>query len=349
MTSAATDSPKHAPTHEQMHLYKSEEGFERIMSWYDAVVAKITVPVESVWLDTRFGRTHALAAGRRDAEPLLLIPGVAGSAPLFRRAIEPLSRHFRVYAVDIPGQPGRSDPNPVSLLDDSHVRWVCDLLDSLGLQSAHIGGQSAGGGIAMQVGVEAPHRTRSVIMFGPTGLARARLPVKIWLTKVMTKRSADALEEDLTAKSIRPDRTGESFGTYDRELARSMALCTRYFRVDRAVGVYNEVSGRVDFLKGLRVLKKFFLAEKKSWQSQLKVPALLVFGEHELSLNPYKVAEKAKRTIPHLETAVLKHAGHGAIFDQPEKVAEMMREFVFDRVLIKHSQPQEEVLGGKAL
>lgn len=350
MKSAAEYKQKPVPTPEQMRLYKSEEGFDRIMSWYDNVVAKITVPVESVWLDTRFGCTHALAAGRRDAEPLLLIPGVAGSAPLFRRALEPLSRHFRVYALDIVGQPGRSDPNPISMLDNSHVLWVCDVLDSLGLQSAHIAGQSAGGGVAMRVGVDVPHRTRSVIMFGPTGLARARLPVKIWLTKVMTKRSADALEDDLTAKSIRPDRTGESFGTYDRELARSMALCTRYFRVDRAVGVYNESTGRVDFLQGLKVLKKFFLSEKKSWQSQLKVPALLVFGEHELSLNPYKVAARARKIIPQLETVVLKHAGHGAIFDQPEKVADMMREFVFERVLTAtRTISFEEVAGGKAL
>jgi pimeloyl-ACP methyl ester carboxylesterase len=185
----------------------------------------------------------------------------------------------------------------------------------------------------MKFGIERPERTRSVIMFGPTGLSRARLPVKIWVTKVMTKRSANALEDDLTAKSIRPERTGESFGTYDRELARSMALCTRYFRVDRSLGIYNQETQRVDYAAGLKVLKKFFLAERKSWQARLKVPSLLIFGEHELSLNPYKICEKAQRNIPGIETAVIKHAGHGAIFDQPEKVATMMREFVYDRVL----------------
>lgn len=347
--SSAKQTTVHKPTPEQLALYKSEEGYAKLMDWYDNVVAKIKTPVESVYVDTRFGPTHMLAAGRPNAEPLLLIPGVAGSAPLYRRALEPLSKHFRVYALDIVGQPGRSAPNPASLLDNSQVDWVCDVLDGLDLQSAHVAGQSAGGALAMRVGIEAPHRTRSVIMFGPTGLARARLPVKIWVTKVMTKRSADALEDDLTAKSIRPDRTGESFGTYDRELARSMALCTRHFRVDRAVGVYNEESGRVDLMKGIGVLKKFFLAEKKSWQAQLKVPAFLFFGEHELSLNPYKVAAKAKKTIPHLETAVLKHAGHGAIFDQPEKVAEMMREFVFERVLAKRAASEADEVGEHAI
>jgi len=78
------------------------------------------------------------------------------------------------------------------------------------------------------------------------------------------------------------------------------------------------------------------------------VPALLLFGEHELSINPYKVAEKARRTIPHLETAVLKHAGHGAIFDQPDKVAEMMREFVFERVLAKRGSDDTREVGEHA-
>ena len=329
-------------TLEKLSLFKDEEGYEKIMAWYDSVVAKIDAPVKSVWADTRFGRTHMLTAGRPDAEPILLIPGAAGSAPLYRRAIEHLHKDFRVFAVDVVGGPGRSDPNPLSFSDDSYTLWLCDVLDSLGLKSAHIGGQSAGGGIAMRFGIERPERTRSVIMFGPTGLARARLPVKIWLTKVATKRSANALEEDLTAKSIRPERTGDSFGTYDRELARSMALCTRHFRVDRSLGVYNEETEKVDIRKGLQVLKKFFLAEPKSWQARLKVPSLLIFGEHELSVNPYKICRKAEKTIPGIQTAVIKHAGHGAIFDQPEKVAIMMKQFVDDRVL-NHEQQDGDV------
>jgi len=318
---------------DKMRLFKSDEGYEKIMAWYDSVVAKIDAPVKSVWAETRYGRTHLLAAGNPAAEPVILIPGAAGSAPLYRRAIEHLHKDFRVYAVDVVGGPGRSDPNPLSFNDDSYTIWLCDVLTSLGLDSAHICGQSAGGGLAMKFAIERPERARSVVMFGPTGLARARLPVKIWLTKVMTKRDENALEKDLTAKSIRPERTGESFGTYDRELARSMALCTRHFRLDRSLGIYDEDRGKINIRAGLGVLKKFFLAEKKSWQASLRVPSLLFFGEHELSVNPYKICTKAEKVIPGIETHVVKHAGHGAIFDQPEKVAKMMKTFVYDKVV----------------
>ena len=325
----------------KMNLFKSEEGYDKIMAWYDSVVAKIDAPVKSVWAETRYGRTHLLAAGNPAAEPVILIPGAAGSAPLYRRAIEHLHKNFRVYAVDVVGGPGRSDPNPLSFSDDSYTIWLCDVLTGLGLDSAHICGQSAGGGLAMKFAIERPERARSVIMFGPTGLARARLPVKIWVTKVMSKRDENALEDDLTAKSIRPKRTGESFGTYDRELARSMALCTRHFRLDRSLGIYDEDRGKINIRAGLRVLKKFFLAESKAWQASLRVPSLLIFGEHELSVNPYKICPKAEKVIPGIETHVVKHAGHGAIFDQPEKVARLMHTFVYEKVAAQRDDEQQ--------
>ena len=309
-------------------LYKTPEGRRRIVEWYEAAVRRIDAEVQSVWAETRFGRTHMLAAGPSDSEPLFFLPGVAGAAPLFRRQLEGLSDRFRVHAVDLPGQPGRSDPCPPSFLDSSFVDWFDDVLDSLGIDSAHVGGQSAGGGIAMKIGIESPERARSVFMFGPTGLARARLPVKIWLTKVAANRGADALEQDLTAKSIRPERTGKSFGTYDRELARLMALATRNFRLDRSLGISSEASGRIQIGAGLRMLHKFFFAEKKAWLSRLEVPALLVFGEHELLLDPHKVSRQAQRLIPHLRIEVIENAGHGAVFDQPEIVGALLTEFI---------------------
>ena len=107
-----------------------------------------------------------------------------------------------------------------------------------------------------------------------------------------------------------------------------MALATRNFRVDKAIGVYNEATGRVAIGRGFRVLHKFFFAEKKAWQKRLTVPSLLIFGEHELFFNPHKIAERARKIIPAVRTEVVPHAGHGAVYDQPEKVNELVREFI---------------------
>ena len=97
-------------------------------------------------------------------------------------------------------------------------------------------------------------------MLGPTGISGARLPVKIWLGRVAQKwKNADVLQDDLTARSVSSKSPGGTFGTFDRQLARAMALCTRHYRVDRSLGIYNEATGKVNLWQGLRVLRKFFL------------------------------------------------------------------------------------------
>ena len=71
----------------RLRLYKSEVGYKAIMDWYADVLAKIDADLSSKYVPTRFGRTHMLVAGPEDAEPLLLIPGISGCAPLWRRQI----------------------------------------------------------------------------------------------------------------------------------------------------------------------------------------------------------------------------------------------------------------------
>jgi hypothetical protein len=46
-----------------LKMYRSEAGFNAIMSWYEHTLARIEILVDSVYVDTRFGRTHMLAAG----------------------------------------------------------------------------------------------------------------------------------------------------------------------------------------------------------------------------------------------------------------------------------------------
>lgn len=331
MASSAAPSVTVVPARESadLKLYKSPEGFHAIMDWYQSVVDQIGCPFESLFVNTRFGRTHMLAAGPAQAPALFLIPGVAGCAPLWRKQLPAFAGHFRVYALDIPGQPGLSDPNPPSFLNDDYTLWLSDVLDDLGLERAHFAGVSVGGWIAMRMGIDAPGRVDRVVMMGPTGISRARLPVKIWLTRVMKKnKDADALQDDLTAKSVSSKSPGGSFGTFDRQLARAMALCTRHYRVDRSLGVYNEATGRVNIWQGLKVLRRFFLAEPASVLRRFAAPGLLVFGEHEVLYNPHAVGRKARKLMNDVDVEVVPGAGHAAIYDQPDFVNGMIIDFL---------------------
>jgi pimeloyl-ACP methyl ester carboxylesterase len=312
-------------TDQRFKLYKSTEGYRAIMSWYDDVLEMIDVDVESQYVNTRFGNTHMLTCGPKDGEPLFLIPGIAGCAPLWRAQLPDFAKKFRVYALDIVGQPGRSAPNPPSFLNDDYVDWLTDIVDNLGIDKAHFAGTSVGGWIVLRMGIVAPERVNKIVMLSPTGISRAKLPVKIWITKVLNKRKdANALEGDLTAKSVSSKTHGGSFGTFDRQLARLMALCTRHYRVDKSIGIHNERTGKIDIPVGLKVLKKFFLSEPKSVLRQLKVPGLLIFGEHEVLYKPEQIGKRAKKLMPTLDVEIIKGAGHAAIYDKPEEANAMV-------------------------
>ena len=79
---------------DNLKLYKSLQGRQKIMSWYEQLKNEIEVDYESLFVNTRFGQTHAIVAGDIKAKPVLLIPGIAGCAPLWRHQINELSKHF---------------------------------------------------------------------------------------------------------------------------------------------------------------------------------------------------------------------------------------------------------------
>jgi pimeloyl-ACP methyl ester carboxylesterase len=289
-------------------------------------VAKFEVPYESLYVPTRFGQTHMFAAGDRNAPSVLLVQGVAGSAPLWRYQLRDLSRQFRVYALDLVGQPGRSDPNPPSFLDDSFSLWLCDVLDELKIESAHFGGISAGGWLVFRFGLFAPERTRKVVMSGPTGLMRARLPVKIWFNNWVRKsKQVDALESSLTARSYSPKSQTRA---YDQQIARAMALATKHYRVDRSLGIYDERTRKVNRREGFRVLRAFFWPMPDADLRRLSRPGLLILGEHETLYDPQAAAARAKRLMPSVETLIYPGVGHTVLYDRPEEVNALIAAFL---------------------
>lgn len=318
-----------SPAEPQLRFYKSPAGYSAIMAWYENALESIDIPLQSCYAQTRFGRTHMLVCGPEEGEALFLIPGTAGCAPLWRNQFKALGERYRVYALDVIGQPGHSEANVLSILNNDPVLWLTDVLDELGIQRAHFAGNSVGGWMAMRMGIEAPERVLKVVMLGPTGLTRAKLPVKIWLTKVFSKKKdANALEADLTAKSVTTPSPKGTFGTFDRQLARLMALCTRHYRVDRSLDVYNLKSGKIDLRKGIGVLRKFFTAEPKTYLRGFAVPGLLIFGQFEMFFDPHKVAARAEKIMPGLQSVVVPNAGHGAVFDQPDEVNRLVLQFL---------------------
>lgn len=95
-------------------------------------------------------------------------PGVSAWAN-WRLTIPELARHFRVIAPDIVGF-GYTE-RPVDAYDlDTWTRHVMGVLDALGIERAHVVGNSFGGSLALSLAIRHPERVRRLGLMGAVGI-----------------------------------------------------------------------------------------------------------------------------------------------------------------------------------
>jgi pimeloyl-ACP methyl ester carboxylesterase len=101
--------------------------------------------------------------GDRAAEPVLLIMGQGVTIPLWVRQIPALEERYHVVSFDNRGTGRTSQPEGPYTMEQMSDDAVA-LLDHLGIESAHIIGQSMGGMIAQYLALRYPDRVRSLVL-----------------------------------------------------------------------------------------------------------------------------------------------------------------------------------------
>jgi pimeloyl-ACP methyl ester carboxylesterase len=113
-------------------------------------------------------RTRVIEAG--DGPPLILIHGVGGHAEAYSRNIVPLGQSgFRAMAIDLLWH-GYSDKPPFNDAVPSYAAQVIDLLDSEGIERAHIEGESLGGWVGLWLALEYPDRVDRLVLNTTAGV-----------------------------------------------------------------------------------------------------------------------------------------------------------------------------------
>jgi pimeloyl-ACP methyl ester carboxylesterase len=153
-------------------IYRSAQGEAEVIALYEQKLASLAVETHSRMVDTRFGRTHVLAAGPQDAPPLMVLTGISTGAPRMLEWFLPLTRDYRLYAPDPIGQPGRSAQTRVPPGDHNYGKWMVDVLNGLGLERLPFIGVSFGGGILLDTAAYAPERISRAALVAPAGLTR---------------------------------------------------------------------------------------------------------------------------------------------------------------------------------
>ena len=177
--------------------------------------ATSAVPTRDEQLSIRGLRIHAQIRG--EGEPLLLYSGIWGEVGLWERLL-PHLEGFRTIAFDPPGI-GRSQMPGFPLTMWALARFGAEVLDELGIPSAHVLGASFGGAVAQQMAFSYPRRVRRLVL-ASTSFGGFAMPGNL-----------EAMWHFIHPRSYHPERlervAGAMFGGRLRtepELVRSMHI-----------------------------------------------------------------------------------------------------------------------------
>jgi len=160
-------------------------------------VALGAVPHTVRYLQVGPWHTRVLQAG--DSGPhLVLMHGTGGQLEAYAHNIGPLAEHYRVTAFDFPGH-GYTTHATSDLELTSYVEHLHGLLDALGIDVAHLNGESLGGWVAVKFAAAHPERTGRLILNTPGG-TMARPEVMERIRSLSQAAADDPSDEHIRAR-----------------------------------------------------------------------------------------------------------------------------------------------------
>ena len=251
---------------------------------------------------------------------VVLIHGLGGAKSSFLDAAAALSTDFRVHALDLPGFGSSGKP----LRAAYNAGWFADVvlrtMDALGVHRAHIAGNSMGGRVALELGLQAPQRVGGLVLLCPAVafIKRVLHPIVRLLRPefgLLPHRFTRGMVEDhLWGMFADPD-------AIDPEIADVI--------VDEFQRIYSSAGGRLGFLSAARNIYLDAPFGRNGFYprlSELEPPALFVWGTDD-PLIPAAFAHHVRRWLPHAEQIVLEGCGHVPQVERADQTAGIMRRF----------------------
>ncbi|MGD0573983.1 MAG: alpha/beta hydrolase [Anaerolineales bacterium] len=229
-------------------------------------------------------------------QPLMFIHGLGSSTRDWEFQVPEFSGAHRVVAFDLRGH-GRSDKpaGPYSMRMFSAD--TSSLMKALGLKSASVVGISLGGGIALQLALDAPEMVKTVVvvnsgpaMVGPSADAKKEIETRIGIVRQKGMRAmGEALGRQLFPKAEQESlrRTFiERWAENDPQAYIETLLAMADWNVTNQLG-------------------------------SIRCPALIISADQDYS--PVAAKEAYVKLMPDAELVVITDAHHATPLDQPKK------------------------------
>lgn len=271
-----------------------------MMAWYERALARLPLACETQVLRTRFGATHALAAGPAGAPPVVLLHGLNANALMWSGQLAALAGAYRVYALDIVGTAGRSAPRRLPYDSRTYAQWLGQALDALAVPAASFVGFGLGAWLILRLAGVAPERLQRAALLSPAGLLPVRwkylIPI-LWDVLYLNDDQAQRLARQLLAPPGAP---------LDAEAVEMLFLNLKHCQP------HFEAPGLTPAQIG-----------------QLRVPTLVLAGEHEDTWSPRELLAAARVALPDLRAAeIVPGAGHGLTASHSAWVSDRLLRFL---------------------
>lgn len=239
-------------------------------------------------------------------EPLLLIHGFGGSKDNFNRVARYLTKHYTVYAIDVPGFGASTRQMDADYVINAQAERVHQIIKKLGLDSVHIGGNSMGGWISGAFAAKYPEETSSVWFLAPAGMKASRKSEVIQLFErtgkvMLTAGNREEFDKIVDVVMFKRPAFAPGFvvDAMAERAAKDQALHMRIYK---------------DFKTIPSDLPEVIQA------SNYKGPALIVWGKQDRVLHVDGAAE-LKAAMPMADVILMDETGHVPMMEKPEQVA----------------------------
>ncbi|MGQ9426336.1 alpha/beta fold hydrolase [Gilvimarinus sp. F26214L] len=160
-------------------VFKSAAAAESVERKNRELLRHWPVEKEERQVETRHGTTQVIISGSPENPPLLLLHPACATSVYWLRQVQTYMKSHRVYAIDIVGEAGGSEPTRLPAKGPAYVEWMEDLLAQLKLDRVSVAGASLGAWIGLKFACAQPERVDRLALISPPGLVPARRSASI--------------------------------------------------------------------------------------------------------------------------------------------------------------------------
>lgn len=261
---------------------------------YDQTMKHWGVAYQELYVPTSKGTAHVITSGPAEGTPIVLLHGLGASSTMWYSHAKELSQKYRLFAIDLLIEPGKSHKTANLRNIDGINAWYDEVFTALNLNSFYVMGPSRGGWLAVNLALHSQKEIRGLLLLSP-------VQTFIWAPPSMAvlKNMLNIFYSE--EKSI--TRTMETLSNDPSQINDDYL---KQYRLGRENDSLN---------KFVPQMKPFSNKELRS----LEMPVLVLVGDNDM-LNNERSIKKAKKLLPNFYGGVIADSGHFLSVDQNEKV-----------------------------